>query len=99
MSGYRDVTFTTSTVSSGGGGSALGSGVFRSDISDGDHQETMRFVDDNDRRPVEKHELNLGKVCLVAGLVLFVTTVFMVSVSLLTDGSSSNSTNFTNLTM
>ena len=99
MSGYRDVRLTTATtVSSGGGGSAWGSRVFRNDISDNDSQENLRFVDDHDRRPVEKNGFNVQKVCIVACSLLAITTIVMASIDSFISSESGNVTNISNST-
>lgn len=99
MSGYRDVKLTTTTtVSSGAGGSAWGSGVFRNDISSHDSQENLRFVDDHDRRPVEKNGFNVQKVCIVACSLLVVTTIIMGLIDTFISSESGNVTNVSNST-
>ncbi len=99
MSGYRDVKLTTTTtVSSGAGGSAWGSGVFRNDISDNESQENLRFVDDHDRRPVEKNGFNVQKVCIVACSLLVVTTIVMGLIDTFISSESGNVTNVSNST-
>lgn len=98
MSGYSDVRMTTSTVSSGGGGSAWGSGVFRNDIQRDDRHERISFVDDHDRRPVEKNGFNINKVCYIACSVLTLTSLAMVLIDLIVPTGYGNSTNSSNTT-
>ena len=98
MSGYSDVRMTTSTVSSGGGGSAWGSGVFRNDIQRDSQHERMSFVDDHERRPPEKNGLHVNKVCYVACAVMIVTSVAMILIDLAIHVKTGNSTNSTNTT-
>ena len=99
MSGYRDVRMTTSTVSSGGGGSAWGSGVFRNTISREESQENISFVDDHDRTPIEKHGFNIKTVCCAASSFLVIVTVSMIVVEFMISGKiNRNSTNHTNFT-
>ena len=98
MSGYSDVRMTTSTVSSGGGGSAWGSGVFRSDIQRDDQHERISFVDDHDRRPPEKNGFHVNKVCYIACSVLVLTSVAMLMIELVAPTKIGNSTNSSNMT-
>jgi len=99
MSGYRDVRMTTSTVSSGGGGSAWGSGVFRDTISREEHQENVSFVDDHDRTPIERHGFNVKTVCCATSSFLVIVTISMIVVEFVISGKiNNNSTNHTNFT-
>ena len=96
MSGYRDVRLTTS-VSSGGGGSAWGSGVFRNNIND--NSEKLNFIDQHDRTPVEQNGFHIKKVCIIACSVLAVATVLMVVVDKIIVRQTRNATNATNTTI
>ena len=99
MSGYRDVRMTTSTVSSGGGGSAWGSGVFRNTISREESQENVSFVDDHDRTPIERHGFNIKTVCCATSSFLVIVTISMIIIEFIISTSiSNNSTNHTNYT-
>lgn len=98
MSGYSDVRMTTSTVSSGGGGSAWGSGVFRNDILRDNQQERMSFVDDHERRPPEKNGFHVNKVCYVACAIMIITSIAMIVIDQVIPMKTGNSTNSSNTT-
>lgn len=98
MSGYNDVKMTTSTVSSGGGGSAWGSRVFRNDIQKDIQHERISFIDDHDRKPPEKNGFHVGKVCYIACSILVLTSIVMVVIDCVVPTTIGNSTNSSNTT-
>ncbi len=90
MSGYNDVRFSSSTVSSGGGGSAWGS------RSGTNSSERHAFVDDHDRTPVENNKLEIRKICFISCSVLTMLTVVMLLINVAGyGGNGNNSTNGT----